>query len=238
MDDEQQLRAAYQTIERSLTPAPGAIHGVQRAVAARRRTRVAIAGFGAAAAVLVTMASVAAVQATGGPSSQDQPPVADGQASAPDTATSITSAEEWQAAVAPYKNRLFTAAEQDPNYAGGEMSYERREIIVYGTGSPSAEVEGVLAEAPEETTARWEAVPYSAAELEVAGDRLSEAIPRAVSTNYIDNYSRILVGVHNLPTAGPELQELEDIAADTTSIPVDLVDQELPDLGVYAPGAE
>jgi hypothetical protein len=165
--------------------------------------------------------------------------VADGRSATPETTASpLTSGEEWQAEISPYENRLFAVAEQNPNYSGGELVFERREIIVYGTGEPSAEVAALLSESPEGTTASWVAVPYSKTELELAADRLSEVIPGAISIRYVENYSRILVGVDGLPRAGPELEELRDIAAEVTSIPVGLEDQPPFDSGPFVPDTD
>ena len=79
-------------------------------------------------------------------------------------------------------------------------------------------------------------VPYSQLQLDRAANQLVDVIPRAVVIGSAKDYGSIIVGVDGLPTNEAALQELRDLAAGITDIPVTFEDDRGPgDLLPYIP---
>jgi hypothetical protein len=92
--------------------------------------------------------------------------------------------EGFQQHIEPYLNRLLPVFEESGANAGAELDHDRRELVLYGVGEPSAALVALMAEAPAGLAVRWRSAPYTRDEL----------VPEA---------ERIMRSFDNLNTGGP-----------------------------------
>jgi hypothetical protein len=112
----------------------------------------------------------------------------------------------------------------EPNYSTSELDYGQRAVIIYGKGKPSHEVTALLDQAPPRANAYWVNVPYSQHDINKAGARLADAIPRYSMIDDTHHYSGIVVGMWHLPTTAQGIRRLHQRAAAATDIPVRFVE--------------
>jgi hypothetical protein len=56
--------------------------------------------------------------------------------------------ERWQVDTAEYRNRLLTAAEASPGYAGAELRPDENELVIFATEGPTEAMADLLRESP------------------------------------------------------------------------------------------
>lgn len=86
--------------------------------------------------------------------------------------------ERWESETSDYCERLLGTAESSPRFAGAEIKYESRELIISGVGPPSDEIAALIDEAPSSIRVTWKEVPYTLAELTNEVLRIMDQRPR------------------------------------------------------------
>ena len=84
-------------------------------------------------------------------------------------------AERFQQRIEPYTNRLLKAFEESGAHAGARLDHDRRELILYGVGDPTAALVAIMAEAPDGLGVQWRSAPYTRDELVAETQRLMRA---------------------------------------------------------------
>jgi hypothetical protein len=82
----------------------------------------------------------------------------------------------WQIETDAYRERVLEMARSFSSYAGAELRYETRELLVFGVGEPTAAMVALMSEAPPNIRVSWHAAPYSLAELTSEVKRLMTAL--------------------------------------------------------------
>ncbi len=73
--------------------------------------------------------------------------------------------ERWHIETAEYSSRLLGAAQACQRYAGAELRFESRELIIFAAGGPNEATAALVREAPSSIRVTWQEAPYTFAEL-------------------------------------------------------------------------
>lgn len=217
--DEAALRDRLTNLTSSLQPTEASRSRLQRAITSRRRRRHALGACVVALGACGTVVGVVGMLgAQGNGSMREQVQ----SASTTSRSHSTPSTEiNWQISIHSYERKLIAEAALHSNYAGAEVRFADRAVIIFGNGEPAPRLRNLLANPPAGSVARWVSVPYSRADLERAAQQLARDLPHVVSVSFEEtHYTSLVVGVDPLPSTNAGLKDLRRKASAITDIPV------------------
>lgn len=168
----------------------------------------------AASAALVAGSLVVATQIAGDLGNDSTPIASDPPSVSP--SLTDTQIEEWQRSVGAYTDKLLNAANSQENYAGSAYDNERRTITIFGVGDPAPEVSKLISDHPENITAMWAQVPYTASELQAAAQAVFQH-PAVGGSSVGQDYAHIEVNLKR--SSGPS-EEIAKELREYTDIPI------------------
>ena len=114
--------------------------------------------------------------------------------------------DRWWATASDYRDALLEAAQSAPGYAGAEVRFASRELVIFAVGAPSAELAVLIDRGPVGFHILWAQAPYTQAELMAEVDLLMRANEgRLVSGGAHHDGTRL-----DFTTTDPELLAAED----------------------------